>query len=83
MAMTTARPEAAMSPRASRTMADVSKRPSRESFVQNFFAEDGAGREWFPIDLQPYLENEGGHEDVLEACPALPPSDTLYGVPLK
>lgn len=62
---------------------DVSKRPSRESFVQNFFAEDGAGREWFPVDLQPYLENEGGHEDVLEACPALPPSDALYGVPLK
>ncbi|OFS72220.1 hypothetical protein HMPREF3167_08190 [Trueperella sp. HMSC08B05] len=62
---------------------DVSKRPSRESYVQNFFAEDGSGREWFPTDLQPALEAEGGHDDVLEACPALPASDMLYGVALK
>ncbi|MCI7690542.1 hypothetical protein [Trueperella pyogenes] len=59
---------------------DVSKRPSRESYIQNFFAEDGSGRQWYPTGLQPSLEHEGGHDDVLKVCPALPPSDTLYGV---
>lgn len=62
---------------------DVSTRPSRESYIQNFFAPDGSGRKWYPTGIQASLENEGGHDDVVKACPALPPSDVMYGVANK
>lgn len=60
-------------------LVDASSKPSRDGFVENFHAPDGAGRTWYPPTSVEVVEWDDPESVLSKECPPMPPSNVFYG----